>query len=68
MTENGTALSLRDVRKTYPGSPPVESVRGVTLDITQGEMVATPDFPATERWRKGPRLSCTSRVTSVPSG
>jgi putative ABC transport system ATP-binding protein len=34
------ALSLRDVRKSYPGSPPVESVRGVTLDILPGEMVA----------------------------
>ena len=34
------ALSLRDVRKTYPGSPPVESVRGVTLDVTPGDMVA----------------------------
>ena len=34
------ALSLRDVRKSYPGSPPVESVREVTLDIMPGEMVA----------------------------
>ena len=34
------ALSLRDVRKNYPGSPPVESVRGVTLDIMPGEMAA----------------------------
>jgi putative ABC transport system ATP-binding protein len=34
------ALSLRDVRKSYPGSPPVESVRGVTLDVMPGEMVA----------------------------
>ena len=34
------ALRLRDVRKSYPGSPPVESVRGVTLDIMPGEMVA----------------------------
>ena len=34
------ALSLCDVRKSYPGSPPVESVRGVTLDIMPGEMVA----------------------------
>jgi hypothetical protein len=25
------ALRLRDVRKSYQGSPPVESVRGVTL-------------------------------------
>ncbi len=34
------ALSLRDVWKVYPGSPPVESVRGVTLRIDPGEMVA----------------------------
>jgi putative ABC transport system ATP-binding protein len=34
------ALSLADVRKTYPGSPPVESVRGVTLRVLPGEMVA----------------------------
>jgi putative ABC transport system ATP-binding protein len=34
------ALSLRDVRKSYPGSPPVESVRGVTLRVLPGEMVA----------------------------
>jgi putative ABC transport system ATP-binding protein len=34
------ALSLSDVRKTYPGAPPVESVRGVTLDIMPGELAA----------------------------
>jgi putative ABC transport system ATP-binding protein len=34
------ALSLRDVRKTYPGSPPVASVRGVTLRVMPGEMAA----------------------------
>jgi putative ABC transport system ATP-binding protein len=34
------ALSLRDVRKTYPGSPPVASVRGVTLDVLPGELAA----------------------------
>jgi putative ABC transport system ATP-binding protein len=34
------ALSLHEVRKTYPGSPPVESVRGVTLQVMPGEMVA----------------------------
>jgi putative ABC transport system ATP-binding protein len=33
-----TALSLRDVRKTYP--PGVESVRGVTLQVMPGEMAA----------------------------
>lgn len=34
------ALSLRDVRKTYLGSPPVESVRGVTLEVMPGELAA----------------------------
>ena len=41
MTEPAVAaLSLRDVRKTYRGSPPVESVRGVTMRVMPGEMVA----------------------------
>jgi putative ABC transport system ATP-binding protein len=41
MTESAApALSLRDVRKTYRGSPPVESVRGVTMRVKPGEMVA----------------------------
>jgi putative ABC transport system ATP-binding protein len=35
-----TVLELRDVRKTYPGQPPVESVRGVNLTIEEGDMVA----------------------------
>jgi putative ABC transport system ATP-binding protein len=33
-------LELDQVRKTYPGSPPVEPVRRVTLAITYGELVA----------------------------
>ncbi|GGK94366.1 peptide ABC transporter ATP-binding protein [Sphaerisporangium melleum] len=33
-------LELLDVRRTYPGSPPVESVRGVTLTVHSGELVA----------------------------
>ncbi|MCW2938832.1 MAG: transporter [Actinomycetia bacterium] len=33
-------LELRDVRKVYPGEPPVESVRGVSLAIEPGEMIA----------------------------
>jgi putative ABC transport system ATP-binding protein len=35
-----TLLELRDVRKTYSGEPPVESLRRVTLGIASGEMVA----------------------------
>jgi putative ABC transport system ATP-binding protein len=34
------ALSLRDVWKSYPGAAPVQSVRGVTLNVTPGELVA----------------------------
>jgi putative ABC transport system ATP-binding protein len=33
-------LELRDVRKTFPGNPPVESVRGVSLVMEEGDMVA----------------------------
>jgi putative ABC transport system ATP-binding protein len=33
-------LELEGVGKVYPGSPPVEPVRGVTLTITSGELVA----------------------------
>jgi putative ABC transport system ATP-binding protein len=33
-------LELRDARKVYPGTPPVESIRGVTLTIYSGELVA----------------------------
>jgi putative ABC transport system ATP-binding protein len=35
-----TVLELRDVHKTYPGEPPVNSVRGVSLTVEPGEMVA----------------------------
>jgi putative ABC transport system ATP-binding protein len=39
--EAGTpVLELDQVGKVYPGSPPVEPVRGVTLAITRGELVA----------------------------
>ena len=34
------ALRLRDVRKSYRGTPPVESVRGVTLEVMPGELAA----------------------------
>jgi putative ABC transport system ATP-binding protein len=33
-------LELRDVRKVYPGEPPVESVKGVSLTVEPGEMIA----------------------------
>ncbi|HTJ34658.1 MAG TPA: ABC transporter ATP-binding protein [Dactylosporangium sp.] len=33
-------LELREVRKTYPGEPPVESVRGVDLGVEAGDMLA----------------------------
>jgi putative ABC transport system ATP-binding protein len=33
-------LELDQVSKVYPGSPPVTPVRGVTLTVTQGELVA----------------------------
>jgi len=33
-------LELRTVRKTYPGEPPVESVRGISLTVQEGEMLA----------------------------
>ncbi|MFD1535429.1 ABC transporter ATP-binding protein [Nonomuraea guangzhouensis] len=35
-----TVLELHDVHKTYPGDPPVRSVRGVSLSVEHGEMVA----------------------------
>jgi putative ABC transport system ATP-binding protein len=33
-------LELREARKVYPGTPPVESVRGITLTVHSGELVA----------------------------
>jgi putative ABC transport system ATP-binding protein len=33
-------LELSDVRKTYPGSPPVDSVAGVSLAVFPGELLA----------------------------
>jgi putative ABC transport system ATP-binding protein len=33
-------LELNRVRKIYPGTPPVEPVRGVTLTVARGELVA----------------------------
>ncbi len=33
-------LELRDVYKSYPGNPPVESARGISLTVQSGELVA----------------------------
>jgi putative ABC transport system ATP-binding protein len=33
-------LELNEVSKTYPGEPPVESVRGISLTVERGEMLA----------------------------
>ncbi|GAA0503238.1 peptide ABC transporter ATP-binding protein [Paractinoplanes deccanensis] len=33
-------LELADVRKVYPGTPPVESLRGVTFTVDAGDLVA----------------------------
>ena len=33
-------LELHDVRKIYPGEPPVPAIRGVSITVTAGEMVA----------------------------
>jgi putative ABC transport system ATP-binding protein len=41
MSERAAAvLELREVGKAYPGSPPVQAVRGVTLTIRAGELAA----------------------------
>jgi putative ABC transport system ATP-binding protein len=36
----GIVLELADVSKRYPGSPPTEALRGVSLTINSGEMLA----------------------------
>src|SRR4051812_15577103 len=36
----GAAVRLVDVRKTYRGTPPVEALRGISLDFRTGSMTA----------------------------
>jgi putative ABC transport system ATP-binding protein len=38
--DDGIVLSLDNAGRTYPGTPPVESLRGVDLTVRTGEMVA----------------------------
>ena len=41
MSEHRSGLvELRDVCKRYPGSPPLEVLRGVDIDVEEGELVA----------------------------
>jgi putative ABC transport system ATP-binding protein len=40
IVEAMAVLELHEVCKTYPGEPPVESVRGVDLNVEAGDMVA----------------------------
>ena len=34
---NQPAIVCRDLKKSYPGKPPVEAVRGLNLEIKRGE-------------------------------
>jgi putative ABC transport system ATP-binding protein len=38
MVDPGVVLSLHGVNKTYPGTPPVEALRGVDLEVRSGEL------------------------------
>lgn len=38
--QNEAVLELRDVKKSYPGSPPINALAGVDLAIHRGELVA----------------------------
>jgi len=37
---NDLVVRLREVSRSYPGSPPVQALGGVTLDVARGEQVA----------------------------
>ena len=39
-TASTTVLEVMDVRKTYPTTPPVHALRGVSFTINQGELVS----------------------------
>ena len=38
--ENPVVMELLEVRKSYPGNPPVEALRGINLVVRQGELLA----------------------------
>jgi len=40
MTMTTAVLELRQVTKSYPGSPPIEVLKGIELTIDEGELVA----------------------------
>jgi len=40
MTPPPPVLELREVVKSYPGSPPIQALRGVDLSVAEGELVA----------------------------
>ena len=37
MTASQPAIRVRDLVKRYPGRPPVEAVRGLSLEVQRGE-------------------------------
>jgi len=37
--QNEIAVAVRDLRMTYPGARPVHALKGVSLDVRQGEML-----------------------------
>jgi ABC-2 type transport system ATP-binding protein len=38
--ENSILLSIQNITKTYPGKPPISALKGVNLDICQGEVLS----------------------------
>jgi putative ABC transport system ATP-binding protein len=39
-TDGGAALHVREITKSYPSEPPVHALRGVTLTVAHGELLA----------------------------